>query len=167
MVDGRTEYDYNTEVARLMEAAARKLGSIQTVICLRDGVGISGAYRKAIEAGADAVIELHFNAFNGAASGTETLCTSDLTDVEFAHIIHGAICKVFSRGGSSRGVKAISRSGRGGQNLHAFPAGVNCLVEPGFGDHRDDAAMLIERREAYAEALIAAVNLWAIKKDLI
>lgn len=161
------EYQYNTEVAEIMADEARRIGSIDPVIIFRDGVGIEGAYKKAIAEKCDAAIELHFNAFNGRADGTEALCTSDLNDVEFAHIIQNAMCRVFARAGQSRGVKAIAKSARGGGNVHSFPGGVNCLVEPAFGDNPREARMLIDYKVAYASALVQAVNLWATKKDLV
>lgn len=161
------EYSFNSEIARLIKQEAEKIKSVDVEVFFRDGVGIQGAYKKAIAWGADACIELHFNAFNGHTKGSEVLATSDLMDVEFAHLVLGHICRVFGRDGTSRGVKCIARTGRGGQNVHSFPAGVNCLVEPFFGDNVEEARMAWEKRFDYAKCLVEAVNLWAIKKGLI
>lgn len=161
------EYHYNTEVAQIMAAEAKRRGNVIPVIITRDRGGISGAYREANKQQCDVVIELHFNAFNGKADGTVTLCTPDLTDVEFAHIVQNAMCRVFGRSGLSRGVKAIARSARGGGNVHAFPQGRNCLVEPFFGDNPREVALAQKLKVDYAHALVHAVIIWATKKDLI
>lgn len=166
MTNGKSEYDYNSEVATLMKLAAKaKPVVVETIF--RDRIGISGAYEKAAKLGADCVIELHFNAFNTVVHGTETLCTADARDVEFAGIVHEKVCEVFQRNGLSRGVKKLARSARGGNNVHSFAAGVNCLVEPFFGDNREDARLASILQTAYAKALVEAVEAWGIRKELL
>lgn len=152
---GGSEYDFNSDIAaRVKEYAGRKYPNIKVEIIYRDGVGISGAYRKAKALKVDACIELHFNAYNGQAQGTETLCTSDYEDRKFAGFIHSKICAVFQRAGQSRGVKALPRSARGGQSLYAMTGVPNCLVEPFFGDNINEAKMANDNRVPYAMALI-------------
>ena len=164
-----SEYVYNTVVAKKMKAYAEAVykGSVKVSIFFRDHGGIAEAYGGAILAGCDAVIELHFNAYNGLVTGTETLCTPDNGDVEFAHIIQRGMCTVFGRQAMSRGVKAISRSERGGWSVHSFPPGVNCLVEPFFGDTPSEAVLAMSNQDEYAKGLINSVVLWARKKDLL
>jgi N-acetylmuramoyl-L-alanine amidase len=166
-IEGFTEYEYNSEIAELAAAYAGRFQVIQVIVIKRDGVGIAGAYAIAAKNGCDAVIELHFNDFNGVAFGSETLCSSDLTDMEFAHEVHAKVCEAFGRSGMSRGVKVLSRSSRGAENVHSFPHGVNCLVEPFFGDHPDEAVLATHNKRAYAEAIIQGVILWAKKNDFI
>jgi N-acetylmuramoyl-L-alanine amidase len=134
---------------------------------LRDEIGIAGAYQIAMQIGCDAVIELHFNAFDGKTSGTLTLCTIDDNDVAFAQIVHKKLCEAFKRDGQSLGVRCVSRVDRGAENLHSFPEGVNCLVEPFFGDEMKDALLGASSVEAYAQALVEAVVLWAKQVDLL
>lgn len=162
---GLTEYAYNTTIANKMKDLAP--AHIKPVIIFRDNIGISGTYRKAAELGCDCAIELHFNAFNKKASGSETLCTQNINDSDFAHIVHKKMCEAFGRAGSSRGVKTIARSARAGGNVHGFPEGANCLVEPAFGDNPEEAKLLIEKQDAYAAALIQAVDIWARNIDLV
>lgn len=164
---GVTEYDYNSEIAALASKYANDKKEIKVIVIKRDEVGIAGAYHAAEKAGCDAVIELHFNDYTGEASGSETLCSPDLTDVEFAHEIHAGMCEAFGRSGMSRGVKVIPRSGRGAENIYSFPNGVNCLVEPFFGDNAKDWELAGDKKEAYAHALIESVILWAKKNDFI
>lgn len=169
MVGGMYEYEYNKRIANMAVEYARTAFAdvLQVEIILRDGIGINGTYARARQLLCDAAIELHFNAFDSKVRGTETLCTPDLTDVQFAHIVHGKVCQAFQRIGASRGVKTISKAARGGGNVHAFPGGVNCLVEPFFGDNLEDAKIAMSHQEIYAEALIDSVILWARKSDLI
>lgn len=161
------EYDYNSDVADLAKVYALGLPNAVVEIIYRDNVGIAGAYKKAHDLGCDCVIELHFNDYTGSVRGSETLCTFDNTDVDFAHVIHKQVCQVFERDGMSRGVKPVSRSARGAQNLYSFPEGVNCLVEPFFGDNQEDVLLAQRKMEDYAKALVDACLLWAKKKDLI
>lgn len=153
-----SEYKYNSEVATLMKAYAanRYPGKIKAEIIFRDGIGISGAYKKAAELGCDAVIELHFNCANGQASGTETLCSYDAKDVSFATVVQKHVCKCFNREGQSRGLKKLSLSDRGSQSCYSYSR-PNCLIEPAFGDKRYDANLLMEKKFDYAHCLVDAV----------
>lgn len=162
------EYFFNKEIAGLMLAYAKaKHPNVIVDVIYRDGIGISGAYSKARQMGCDVALELHFNAANTVAQGTETLCTTDSRDVDFAHTIQDAVCQVFKRQGSSRGVKCISASDRGNINVHSFPGGANCLIEPFFGDNPDEAKFAMDHKQEYAQGLVDAVYLWAKKQDLI
>lgn len=158
---GGSEYQYNSDIAaRMKQYAELKYPNLRVEIIFRDGVGIAGAYRKALTFKPDACIELHFNAFNGSAHGSETLCSVDAVDRQFAAIIQDKICGVFSRTGQSRGVKVLSRSGRGGQSVYSLPGSANALVEPFFGDNKDEAKMADQRRVEYSTALVDGVILW-------
>lgn len=153
---GGNEYDYNSDVARIAKAYCDvNFRNVKTHIIFRDGVGISGAYKKAEKLKCDVVIELHFNAFNRQVTGTETLSTTHVGDKAFGLEIQKMMCKVFNRQGLSRGLKPISRSTRGGRNVYSF-AGYNCLVEPFFGDAPSEARLANEKKEEYAEGLIEA-----------
>lgn len=165
---GTSEYVYNSELAEMMKdyIVEAKL-PIKPEIIFRDGVGIKGAYDVADKKKCDVVIELHFNGFNGKAHGTSCLTTSVQGDVDFATVIQKMMCEVFERPGMSRGVKSLARGDRGGVNVHSFPGGVNCLVEPFFGDNPAEAKMGIERKAEYAQALVNGVVLWARKKNIL
>lgn len=171
LLGGEYEFQYNTQVARLMESYCRQtVKAVEPVVIFRKvpgGRGIRQAYKQAEKELCDVVIELHFNAFNGHVRGTETLCTFRNDDIEFAQIIQAAMCKVFERDGDSRGLKKLSRGERAGGNVHGFPGGANCVVEPFFGDNQEDALLGHEKQDAHARGLVDAVNLWAIKKGLI
>lgn len=168
-----SEYVFNTRIANFMADLCKvKFPQIVPKIIYRDGIGIEGAYRVADQVEkCDLAIELHFNAANGRATGTETLCTSAPNDVEFAHMIQKQMCRVFGRSDDKakgdRGVKAIARTARGGGNVHSFPGGANCLVEPFFGDNAEEEKMAYEKQREYAECLLDGVLLYAKKRDLL
>jgi N-acetylmuramoyl-L-alanine amidase len=164
-----SEYDWNSDLAKMMQDYAKKMYSdVKTHIIFRDLGGISGAYAEARAERCDCVIELHFNGFNGQAAGTSTLTTPAADDQEFAHIIQKAMVALYGRVGKfDRGVKSLSKADRGGGNVHSFPGGANCLIEPFFGDNPAEAKMGIEKKAALAKCLVDAVVLWAKKKDLI
>lgn len=162
-----SEYEYNSEIAHKIVKYAENMRNIKVVIIKRDGIGIEGAYQAAEKANCDAVIELHFNEYTGTVGGSETLCSSDLTDVEFAHEVHAKMCEAFNRNGMSRCVKVLSRDARGAVNVHSFTKGVNCLVEPFFGDFKADVELAKLNKEEYAKALVSGVLLWAAKNDFI
>lgn len=154
---GGSEYDYNTKVAALCEDyAKRTYPGLNVKTVFRDGVGISGAYKAAKGLNPDACIELHFNAFNGKVAGTETLSTVEDKDKAFAKVVQKAMCEVFERGGDSRGVKVIPKNARGGGNIYSLPGFANCLVEPFFGDNREEAQVALNKQKDYARALIDA-----------
>lgn len=163
---GTSEYEFNTGVADMIKRYALSRW-MEVGVYFRDKGGIAGAYADAIKGGSDAVIELHFNAFNAKATGTATLCTSDPKDKAFADIVHTAMCEVFGRNGKSRGVQVISRNDRGGGNVHAFPVGPNCLVEPVFGDEPTEAKMLVELKDKYAKCLVDAFEKWCRDNGLL
>lgn len=161
---GMTEYDYNNKVASLIKKLSNEIPQIRVSVFYRDIIGIAGAYDLAEENKCDAVIELHFNAFNKKATGTVTLCTTDQQDIEFSNIIHTQMCTVFKRSGSSQ-ASAIGRSNRGAQNVYSFPGGVNCIVEPFFGDSEGELGE--ELMDEYARCLLEGVFTWAVIKRLV
>lgn len=165
-----SEYQYNSKLAEMVKELAQKHWPLISVgVVYRDKVGLTGAYKLANEKfQADLAIELHFNAADGKAKGTTTLCTPDLNDVEFAHCVQKEMARVFMRKqNEDRGVRTISRTARGGENVHSFPGGSNCLVEPFFGDNPEDAAAGRSLMRPYAEGLLKAVELYGRKIDLI
>lgn len=157
-----TEYLYNSNIASMMSIYGRTK-NVDVKVIFRDGIGIAGANKKAAAFKPDACIELHFNSFNAIAHGTETLCSADTRDLSFARIVQAKVCEAFERTGSSRGVKVIPRSARGGGNVHGLPAIANCLVEPFFGDNATEAALAMSKRDVYARCLVDAFLSWISK----
>ena len=161
------EYFVNKDIAGHIKAVSESRG-LKCEVILRDGINIAGAYAKAVSLGCDCVIELHFNAFNQQAFGTETLCTKSSDDRAFASIVQKHLVKLFGRVGiSNRGIKALSLSDRGGFSVHSFPVGANCLVEPFFSDNPKEVELYLSVKDKYPEALVDAVIEWAKSVDLL
>lgn len=161
------EYFVNKEIAAHIKQVA-ELQGLKCEIILRDSVGIGGAYAKAAQLKCDAVIELHFNAFNTVAFGTETLSTKSSDDLAFAKIVQSHLVKCFKRvGKGNRGVKALSVSDRGGFSVASYPVGANCLVEPFFSDNPNEVALYLSVKDEYPKALVAAVIEWAKSVHLL
>jgi N-acetylmuramoyl-L-alanine amidase len=98
-------------------------------------------------------IEIHFNAFNSKAAGTEVLYDTDPIDNKrLATEIQEYLCQAFKRPGLSRGIKLVNE-GRGAYNLKLCKI-PGVLTEAFFGDNVQDAKLAWDLRHAYAEAIV-------------
>jgi N-acetylmuramoyl-L-alanine amidase len=148
------EYPWNTRLAERMKGYADSKG-VPMEIFFRDRVGISGAYRKVADYGASAVIELHFNAFDDPrATGTETLWSTPPSE-KLAEDVQQAMVQAL--GSRDRGAKQ-RHTGRGVKSLTELPGTPSVLIEPFFGSNPDDAAVVRDREETLARALVDAAQ---------
>jgi hypothetical protein len=148
----QSEYPWNKDLAAMIAQVCTG----RAIICktfFRDGIGISGAYAQVDAFRADAVIELHFNAADGAGHGTETLFGNIQGARPFADAIQRRMLAAL--GLRDRGVKKRVPPERGGQSVNSseMPA---VLIEPFFGDRASDAAVGQTRKRALATALVDA-----------
>lgn len=165
---GASEYKFNGEVIALAIEHAKSLPGVTAQEFLRKpGKNeIATAYAAAVKAGCDVLIEVHFNAANGQARGTETLCSVSGDDREFAAIIQSSMCKALGRTkAQDRGVKVAPA--RGGLSTRQFPNGPNCLVESGFGDNLADAKLMIKLKAELAASWVDGSVAWAKKVGLV
>ena len=166
---GMQEYEYNTIVAKIAQQVGLTVTNIPVTVEIfyRDDGGVVGAYSRAVKwldskEGHRGIIELHFNAANGVATGTETLYADvkDLKGVKekfFAECMQAEMCACFGRTGTkNRGLKLESgkKGERGYQNLSQTLKYPSVLVEPFFGDVASEADMADRLKKQYAEALI-------------
>ena len=149
------EYGWNFGLATFMEAAARQQEGFGLRVFTRDRGGLRGAYGRARDWGAEAAIELHFNAAASAeASGTETIYGDGERDGAFAEAIQAAMVAVL--GLRDRGCKR-PWAGRGAVNLSLLTV-PSVIIEPGFGSNRRDCRAMHDGRAALAAALVAAAD---------
>lgn len=143
------EYPWNCDLADLMLSAAPPGHGFR--VFFRDGQGITGAYRQADEWGADRTVELHFNAFAPAASGTLTLYAPGSKRGRWlAGVVQERMVAVL--GLQDRG--AVEPMGdRGLASLTAIPAPA-ILVEPFFGTNRVDCEVATARKAELAAAIV-------------
>jgi N-acetylmuramoyl-L-alanine amidase len=154
------EYEYNKGLADLLSAALMDL-SILSKTFLRDNVGILGAYREVNEYEPIGVVELHFNAANGQAWGTETLFVpKDQQSGHLAHIMQSYICGAFNRRGlQDRGWQVVTSDDRGHINLIQAKC-PSILTEPFFGDNAIDATLGYTQKNELALSMAQAISIF-------
>lgn len=157
-----SEYPFNLDVAHQIAKAAEGT-PVQVAIFQRKPSGsykreLRDAYGKVDAWGADCSIELHFNAFDGPASGTETLHSTSTGSTELAQIVHHCMLDCF--GLNNRGLLLRKRfGGRGWYSMYAGKAPA-ILIEPGFGSHAGDATALKRHWPLFVNDLLHAVQVW-------
>lgn len=157
--DGRTEYDWNGDLAA---AIAQHLPPMYRVF-RRHPIGYSAeirqVYAEADAWGADATIELHFNAAGVGSTGTETLHSGSSGSVALAKEVQAGMLRAL--GLRNRGMIERKRgSGRGWESLHAGRAPA-VLIEPYFGSNPKDCAAADAGFERLASEIHVAAQTWA------
>lgn len=161
------EYTYNLEIAELAKTFALEHG-LHCEIFTRDQLGVAGTYEQAAAWEPHAICELHFNAANRKARGTEVLYASqrDLPGIyekALAQTMQNEICAVFQRQGKhDRGIKErVGGPGeRGFTNLSQTFTIASVLLEPFFGDNPEDAQLAVSLKADYAAAIVRAFAKW-------
>lgn len=155
------EYDFWKQFA---ETYLVSRNDVEIKVYYRDIIGVSGAYQKAIEDNPSAIIELHFNSFNGSASGFEILCnpnkdTNPDLELDFSRILIKEFSNVLKT--KNRGVKHISSKGeRGFFNLSQVVSIPSILIEPFFGDNEQDAMNAYYKQQQLADGIIKAFKVF-------
>ena len=152
-----SEYPWNSDLASRIAAYGAAHGA-QIRIFLRDIGGVSAAYDAVEDWEAKASIELHFNAADGSAKGTETLYgTACSTSAGWADTVQKSMVKLYGRSGTqNRGLRKCPPHPRGGASVNAMSDIPSCLIEPFFGDNTSDATLGEAKKQALAEALVDA-----------
>lgn len=150
------EHPYNTLVANDMAAYAKSIGLSCTILnkhgSTTAAIGATATELVKSFGGKGCVIELHFNSYNGKATGTEVLYdTAEKDNAMFAKMCLDKMVELFKK--PNRGIK--HDTGRGGSNLASVKV-TSCLVEPLFGDNPLEARLLKEMRTPYAKCLVDA-----------
>jgi N-acetylmuramoyl-L-alanine amidase len=103
-------------------------------------------------------MELHFNAANEKARGTETLYgDQNPLSAEFARVVQDGICKLFTRDPkTNRGIKKLVEGDRGVTNVNILKC-PSILIEPFFGDETEDAKLGFQYQEALANVLVESM----------
>lgn len=147
------EYFWNSGVAERMKQHAGTIPGLAVEIFLRDQGGIAGAYGRAKTWGAEASIELHFNAANGRASGTETIYVTDRSKPLAQAVQQAMVATMELR---DRKIK-LPWEGRGNASLTQL-AVPSIIVEPFFGDNAGDCERAVAKRDDLATAIVDAAN---------
>ncbi|WP_101912365.1 N-acetylmuramoyl-L-alanine amidase [Megasphaera vaginalis (ex Bordigoni et al. 2020)] len=132
-------------------AVTAALAHRQVRVALRQDNDLAALCKEANAMGADLFVSLHFNAFDGTASGTETFCSGSAGSTAAAVAVQRRLCRVLQL--PDRGVKrrpdlyVLSRT--------IMPA---ILVEVCFLDNDGDMARYAACRADVAAAVAAAVT---------
>lgn len=136
--DKRTEYDWNGSFA--VDIMAHSPGMYR-IFRRTPGGGYSAEIKRVyaeVDAwGADASVELHFNALSSTSTGTETLTSGSTGSMRLAKLIQPAMVDALEL--KDRGLLVRKRTERGGASLFAGRAPA-VLIEPYFGSNRNDCA---------------------------
>ncbi len=159
---GESEFVWNSGLAKMIEQQARDYPGFEVKIFYRQpGLGYRGEIRRVYEEtdrwGANATVELHFNASsNPNASGTETLTSGTAASMALALAVNQEMVAVL--GLKDRGVKTRSARDRGGASLMSGRAPA-ILIEPFFGTSKRGqcATNSLSKKEALAEAIVRGV----------
>lgn len=133
---GESEFVWNSDLARMIEREADAYPDIELRVFFRQpGMGyrreIEQVYEETDRWGANATIELHFNASNDASiSGTETLTSGTPASMALAVDVNREMVGALAL--RDRGVKTRSAQDRGGRSLISGRAPA-ILIEPYFG----------------------------------
>lgn len=159
------EYTYNTDLALKIAKICQMVG-LTCSIHFRDGIGIAGAYRAALATKPMMIIELHFNAANGTATGSECLFSDqyDKAGVKELMLAQLLAAKMSgSLGIRNRGAKRLAKgeAERGLQNVSQTTNIPSVLIETGFGDNSQiDAVAMKNKKDALANSIVQAAVEW-------
>jgi N-acetylmuramoyl-L-alanine amidase len=153
-----SEYKFGTMLAAKIAIELSDRGHFWDVF-RRDKVGVAGAYASAKAAGAQACVELHFNASDvPMAMGTETLVGLSSESLILGDFIHKRMCAVFSRVGIfDRGIKVVKNGERGNQSVNNGTGIPSCLIEPFFGSNKEDMRAGVKRIDDLAIAIASGL----------
>lgn len=153
------EYDFNSKSLGPQMIKVAEAAGIACEMFFRDSGGYRQAYREVIDWGADIVIELHFNAFNETAAGSEVLLSTGrdipgLGEKQLAEEIAYLCSKTLQT--KNRGIKEkpYGSGERGWHLVNQTNQIPSLLVEPFFGDNRIEATTVANRVPELAAAIV-------------
>lgn len=150
---GLTEYAYNETIAHLLSEQMAEMGIRANVVERRTYEGLPGLINSL---GADLCVELHCNAYNQQASGTEMLYFyASSKGRQAAQMLQTHV--VNALGLPDRGLKPTDPDERGGYLL--LNTNMPCVIcEPFFIDNDRDVAHVTEKRGALVRAYADAID---------
>lgn len=159
---GETEFVWNSDLAKMIEQEARAYPGLEVrTFHRRPGLGYTREIRQVYEEtdrwGANATVELHFNAASSPdATGTETLTSGTPASMALAVLVNQEM--VAALGLRDRGVRTRSAGDRGGASLMSGRAPA-VLIEPFFGSSEkgQKATDSTAEKRALAEAIVRGV----------
>ncbi len=152
--DGRTEYDWNSELASLIALHGKEVRVFNRVPVGGYSAEIDRVYAETDRWGADVTVELHFNSVaNPTASGCLMLSSGTSGSMALAEELQARCVAVLEN--RDRGIRALKRSDRGGRSLWQGRAPA-VMIEPYFGSNTNDCICSHNRIDQLAEAIYRA-----------
>jgi N-acetylmuramoyl-L-alanine amidase len=154
-----SEYPWNSDLANRIVGVCEAAG-LECQVFFRDQIGISGAYKEVENWKATACIELHFNASDDKARGTETLYGPTCPDsAAWAQTIQTTMVGLYGRTGKAdRPLLKCPPYKRGIESVNALESIPSCLIEPFFGDNPADARLGHDYKQSLAQTLVKAFD---------
>jgi len=143
---GRSEFDFNSELAEIMETKANNF-QFDVKVFSREYLGsyrkeIKKVYKEVNNWNADYSTELHFNSAVFTVAGSEVLSSGSQKSIKFAELTQKEQVKLFGREGrTDRGVKIRKKGSRGYLSLVSGNAPA-IIVEPFFGSNRGETRQI-------------------------
>lgn len=153
------EYDFNCILAQLIKDELIKKG-FEVVITNRlthgGGTGMSADVKAINATNADLSVELHCNAFNGEASGCETLhWYRSKNGKKLAQCIQSEM--VAALGNNDRGLKSINSKGRGATVLKETSMPM-VITEPFFIDNPKEFDNAVNKIDKLAKSIANGIE---------
>lgn len=161
----RFEFDFNTDVANIMNSESQHYNLVSKVFYRPAGlaysVEIERAYNQIRAWNPSCVLELHFNSSPGA-TGTEMLYRQGFVAArELARNVQEETLTLL--GLTNRGVKPLSPGDRGYQSVASLQTVPTILTEPFFGSSSADCARMgAIGRSALARCYLRGVRDWFV-----
>lgn len=146
---GRYEGDLTIELRDLIVSELSKIGVSARTDDNKNALKESLAYFKSFINGKTVAIDIHFNAYNGTATGCEVIVPKDATTFEknLSQELLDAICKTTLL--KSRGVKSEAETAR--KSLGWMKQGCEeSLIEVAFMDNKSDMLLYNANKSAIA-----------------
>lgn len=160
----QSEYEYNGVLALLISKHCQDLmPELEIQTFYRDHGGVKEAYTAVNSFSPLGCIELHFNACNRVAFGSEVLIDYEAHKgaTLLSVYILDAIYASFNRKGlGCRGIKVLHPHERGENNLHLAKGYPALISEPFFGDNIDDAILAFDHQDNLALQLAKGILLF-------
>lgn len=149
---GLTEYAYNLELAQLIVEDLSKDYPVDLIFDKE----LTKLPKAINDTNADLCINLHCNAYNKIASGTETLYYhSSRKGRKLASLVQERVLDALDL--RDRGLKPIDNKDRGGYVLRKTT--MPCIItEPAFIDNDVDCIVLMEEKEKLAKAITEGIR---------
>lgn len=155
---GMSEYRFWSTYAPRLANYLRGYGHTAVIVNREmdgGGTGMTACVRVCNEANADVIVALHANAYNGKASGTETLYWhTSPRGKRLAQCIQVQVVKALCL--PDRGIKPITGTERGGAQLRGTVA--PCVIaEPFFIDNNVDYEHALDHVDNLCRAIAAGI----------